>query len=99
WLKKHYQRFDRVFVDAPCSGTGSWRRNPDIRWSRQAANVTELTAMQDAILSRAARFVKPGGRLVYATCSLLREENDKRVEHFLGANSDFARVDAREVWR
>lgn len=99
WLKKHYGRFDRVLVDAPCSGTGSWRRNPDIRWSRQAANIAELTAMQDAILARAARFVRPGGRLVYATCSLLCQENDERVQHFLGANPSFALVDAREVWR
>lgn len=99
WMKRHHGRFDRVLVDAPCSGTGSWRRNPDARWSTQAAALSELTALQDAILDRAARFVKPGGRLVYATCSLLREENDERVRSFLARHGDFETVDAREVWR
>ncbi len=95
WMKKHYARFDRVFVDAPCSGTGSWRRNPDARWSRQAANLDELTALQDSIAARAANFVKPGGLLIYATCSLLRRENDDRVAHFLKQRKDFERIDAR----
>jgi 16S rRNA (cytosine967-C5)-methyltransferase len=99
WLKKHYGGFDRVLVDAPCSGTGSWRRNPDSRWSSQAANIDELCALQDAILARAARLVKPGGRLIYATCSLLPRENDRRVATFLAANPDFSALDAREIWR
>jgi len=99
WLKKHYERFDRVLVDAPCSGTGAWRRNPDVRWAKQAADIAERTVLQDSILGRAARFVKPGGHVIYATCSLLREENDRRVEHFLGANAAFEQVDAREIWR
>lgn len=98
-LKKMHARFDRVFVDAPCSGTGSWRRNPDARWSAQAANLDELTHLQDAILARAARFVKPGGRLIYATCSLLRIENDERVAAFLAAHDDFEQLDARAIWR
>jgi 16S rRNA (cytosine967-C5)-methyltransferase len=98
WMKKQYARFDRVFVDAPCSGTGSWRRNPDARWSKQAANLTELTALQDSIVARAANFVKPGGYLIYATCSLLRRENDDRVEHFLATRKDFERIDARTIW-
>jgi 16S rRNA (cytosine967-C5)-methyltransferase len=97
-MKKQYARFDRVFVDAPCSGTGSWRRNPDARWSKQAANLNELTALQDAIVTRAANFVKPGGYLIYATCSLLRRENDDRVEQFLKQRKDFERIDARTVW-
>lgn len=96
WMKRHYARFDRVFVDAPCSGTGSWRRNPDARWSKQAANLRELTALQDAIVTRAANFVKPGGHLIYATCSLLTRENDERVETFLAARKDFERIDARD---
>ncbi|MCE9524179.1 MAG: RsmB/NOP family class I SAM-dependent RNA methyltransferase [Alphaproteobacteria bacterium] len=98
WMKKQYGRFDRVLVDAPCSGTGSWRRNPDSRWSTQAANIDELTALQDAILARAAKLVKPGGRLIYATCSLLPRENDQRVEKFLKQNPEFSLVDAREIW-
>ena len=98
WMKRHYARFDRVFVDAPCSGTGSWRRNPDARWSKQAANLAELTALQDAIVTRAANFVKPGGYLIYATCSLLRRENDDRVEQFLGSRKDFERINARTIF-
>jgi len=99
WMKKRYGRFDRVLVDAPCSGTGSWRRNPDARWSNQAANLGELAALQDAILKRAARFVKPGGRLIYATCSLLRRENDDRVAAFLVEHQDFAAQNAADIWR
>ncbi len=98
WAKRHKLRFDRVLVDAPCSGTGSWRRNPDARWSLAAAKLDELAALQDEILERAARFVKPGGRLVYATCSLLPVENDERIKTFLGRNADFALSDARDVW-
>ena len=98
WMKKHYARFDRVFVDAPCSGSGSWRRNPDARWSKQAANLSELTALQDTIIARAANFVKPGGHLIYATCSLLRRENDDRVTTFLASRKDFERIDARALW-
>jgi 16S rRNA (cytosine967-C5)-methyltransferase len=98
WMKRHYAKFDRVFIDAPCSGTGSWRRNPDARWSRQAANLNELTALQDAIVTRAANFVKPGGHLIYATCSLLCRENDDRVEQFLRTRKDFERIDARMLF-
>jgi 16S rRNA (cytosine967-C5)-methyltransferase len=99
WMKKHHARFDRVLVDAPCSGTGSWRRNPDVRWSTHASNIAELTALQDAILARAAKFVKPDGRLIYATCSLLRTENDDRVAKFLENHPDFEAIDARDIWR
>jgi 16S rRNA (cytosine967-C5)-methyltransferase len=99
WMKKHYARFDRVLTDAPCSGTGSWRRNPDGRWSTQAANIDELTELQDSILDRAARLVKPGGRLIYATCSLLPRENDERVAAFLKAHPEFTVLDARDIWR
>jgi 16S rRNA (cytosine967-C5)-methyltransferase len=98
WMKKHHGRFDRVLVDAPCSGTGSWRRNPDARWSTQAANLDELTALQDAILRRAANFVKPGGHLIYATCSLLRRENDERVAQFLRDDPAFVPLDASKIW-
>jgi 16S rRNA (cytosine967-C5)-methyltransferase len=98
WSKKHRARFDRVLVDAPCSGTGSWRRNPDARWSASAAKLDELTALQDDILDKASRFVKPGGRLVYATCSLLPVENDDRIKAFLSRHDDFVLTSARDVW-
>lgn len=97
WMKRHYAKFDRVLVDAPCSGTGSWRRNPDARWSTQSAKLDELTKLQDAIVARAANFAKPGGHLIYATCSLLRRENDDRVAAFLDTRKDFERIDARTI--
>ena len=98
WAKRHRLRFDRVLVDAPCSGTGSWRRNPDARWSQAAAKLDELAALQDQILERAALFVKPGGRLIYATCSLLPSENEHRIKAFLAGNAAFALSDGRDLW-
>jgi 16S rRNA (cytosine967-C5)-methyltransferase len=97
-MKRLHGRFHRVLVDAPCSGTGSWRRNPDVRWSTHAANLTELTALQASILAGASSFVQPDGLLVYATCSLLPEENERQVETFLAANPGFHRVEARQHW-
>lgn len=89
WLKRRKRRFDRVLVDAPCTGVGAWRRNPDARWSRKSPPLADLVALQAEILTRAARLVRPGGRLVYATCSMLPEENELQVEAFLSANPDF----------
>ena len=99
WVKRHKASFDRVFVDAPCTGTGTWRRNPDAKWRLKPEDLTELTALQADILDSAARLVKPGGRLVYATCSLLREEDEQQVETFLAAHADFALLPAWKVWR
>ncbi|HOR22156.1 MAG TPA: hypothetical protein PLY43_05490, partial [Ruminococcus sp.] len=81
--KKHKASFDRVLVDAPCSGTGTWRRNPDARWKQMGPGLDELTGLQGRILSSASRLVKAGGRLVYATCSVLAEENENQIETFL----------------
>lgn len=97
-MKKLYGKFHRVLVDAPCSGTGSWRRNPDVRWSTHAAELDELTALQASILERAARFVQPGGHMIYATCSLLPEENDERIDAFLATHKHFQLEDARQIW-
>jgi 16S rRNA (cytosine967-C5)-methyltransferase len=97
WVKRHKGGFDRVLVDAPCSGTGAWRRNPDARWRAQDAGLEGLTALQAEILASAARLVKPGGRLVYATCSLLTEENEAQVEAFLAAHPAFQAVPLSEV--
>jgi 16S rRNA (cytosine967-C5)-methyltransferase len=99
WVKRHAQSFDRVFVDAPCLGTGTWRRNPDAKWRAGPADLAELVARQRDILASAARLVRPGGRLVYVTCSLLREENEDRAEAFLAAMPDFALVPAAAVWQ
>ena len=80
WVKRHAAGFDRVFVDAPCTGTGTWRRNPDAKWRLKPEDVTELPALQADILDSAQRLVKPGGRLIYATCSLLMEEDEDQVD-------------------
>jgi 16S rRNA (cytosine967-C5)-methyltransferase len=85
--------FDRVLVDAPCSGLGTIRRDPDIRWRREEADLPRLAAQQLELLARAAAVVRPGGRLVYATCSSEAEENEHVVEAFLAARHDFALVD------
>ncbi len=98
WIKRNAGGFDRVLVDAPCSGTGTWRRNPDAKWQTDETTIAELVARQKAILASAARLVKPGGRLVYATCSLLPEENEDRVEDFLATHGQFRTVPVTEVW-
>jgi 16S rRNA (cytosine967-C5)-methyltransferase len=98
WVKRHLASFDRVFVDAPCTGIGTWRRNPDAKWRLTPTDVTELVALQAEILDSAQRLVKPGGRLVYATCSLLREENEEQAENFLATHPEFTLVPIGKVW-
>jgi 16S rRNA (cytosine967-C5)-methyltransferase len=90
WLKRQKGNFDRVLVDAPCTGTGTWRRNPDGRWTLQPEDLAELVPKQSDILDQAARLVKPGGRLVYATCSVLPVENERQIEAFVERHPDFA---------
>src|SRR5690606_13444192 len=87
----------RVLVDAPCSGTGTLRRNPDIKWRQDPAALDELCELQARILASAARCVAPGGRLVYATCSLLPAENEIQAERFLAAHPGFRQVAAADV--
>ena len=87
--------FDRVLVDAPCSGLGTIRRDPDIRWRRSADEFAGLAARQRHLLDRAAAVVAPGGRLVYATCSSEPDENEDVVEAFLATHPDFYRLDLR----
>ena len=96
-LKRLQGKFDRVLVDAPCSGLGTLRRNPDLKWRQSPDDIQELTAKQQSILDRASRLVKGGGKLVYATCSLLKEENEQVVEAFLAAHPDFRQVNAAEI--
>ena len=93
-IKRLAGKIDRVLVDAPCTGFGTLRRNPDLKWRQPESAVAELARKQDAILAAAATLVKPGGRLVYATCSVLPDENDAVVERFLAAHPAFARGDA-----
>ncbi|AUH32136.1 RsmB/NOP family class I SAM-dependent RNA methyltransferase [Paracoccus tegillarcae] len=87
--------YDLVVADVPCSGSGTWRRAPDAKWSFDSSRLNELTQVQDEILATAALHVGPGGHLAYMTCSLLREENDDRVAAFLAASADFQLIDQR----
>lgn len=96
-LKRLNGKFDRVLVDAPCSGLGTLRRNPDLKWRQTIQDVTELNVKQTNILARAAKLTKAGGRLVYATCSLLRDENEAIVDAFLSAHPDFKLTPANEI--
>ena len=96
-IKRLAGKADRVLIDAPCSGLGTLRRNPDLKWRQSPQSVAELTRKQASILRAAAAMVKPGGRVVYATCSLLAEENEAIVEAFLAANPAFHLVDCDSV--
>jgi 16S rRNA (cytosine967-C5)-methyltransferase len=93
-VKRLAGKIDRVLVDAPCSGLGTLRRNPDLKWRQSPAALAELTAKQGAILHAAAGLVKTGGRLVYATCSVLAEENQDIVAAFLSRHPDFEAIPA-----
>jgi 16S rRNA (cytosine967-C5)-methyltransferase len=93
-VKRLAGKIDRVLVDAPCSGMGTLRRNPDLKWRQSPKAVAELQAKQLAILDSASRLLKPGGRLVYATCSLLEDENERVASAFGGAHPEFVAQDA-----
>jgi len=92
-------RFDLVLVDAPCTGSGTWRRKPDSKWRLKPANIPERQAEQARVLDLGAGLVKPGGRLVYVTCSVLPEENADQVASFLARHADFAALPYGEAWR
>ena len=96
-VKRLAGKVDRVLVDAPCSGLGTLRRNPDVKWRQRPEDIDELNAKQAAILAGASRLVKPGGRLVYATCSILDEENEAIVSQFLAAHEDFTLLPVKDV--
>ncbi len=91
-------RCDKVLVDAPCTGTGTWRRRPDTKWRLTAKNLDERTAQQQDALKQASRFVRPGGELIYVTCSVLPQENEEQVRRFAAGNSDFEIVSALPAW-
>jgi 16S rRNA (cytosine967-C5)-methyltransferase len=96
-VKRLAGKIDRVLVDAPCSGLGTLRRNPDLKFRQSPDSLTELTVKQAAILTSASRLLKKGGRLVYATCSILPEENQHIVQAFLAAHPDFVLRPAGEA--
>ncbi len=89
WLSRQAKRFDRVLCDVPCSGTGTWRRNPDLRYRFDETDLAELITLQQDILRQASKLVTPGGKLIYSTCSMLPEENEAQIEEFLKSNPDF----------
>ncbi|MBX3655473.1 MAG: RsmB/NOP family class I SAM-dependent RNA methyltransferase [Ramlibacter sp.] len=96
-IKRLAGKIDRVLVDAPCSGLGTLRRNPDLKWRQSPQAVEELVAKQTAILQSAARLLKPGGRLVYATCSVLPQENEAIAQAFSAANREFSPLAVGEI--
>jgi 16S rRNA (cytosine967-C5)-methyltransferase len=96
-IKRLAGKIDRVLVDAPCSGLGTLRRNPDVKWRQQPSAIGEMQEKQAAILAGAARLLKGGGRLVYATCSFLNDENDFIAQQFLATHADFVLVPMSKV--
>ena len=93
-----HDRADLVLIDAPCTGSGTWRRRPDAKWRLTEAQLATRIEEQDGVLSDGARLVRPGGRLVYVTCSILPEENEARVAAFLAREPEFALADPAESW-
>ncbi|MEM1307784.1 MAG: RsmB/NOP family class I SAM-dependent RNA methyltransferase [Pseudomonadota bacterium] len=91
-------RFDTAFVDAPCSGSGTWRRRPDAKWRLKPESLEARRAEQHTVIRRGAEMVRPGGRLVYVTCSVLADENDAQVSEFLRDTTDFALVPFADAW-
>ena len=96
-IKRLRGKMDRVLVDAPCTGLGTLRRNPDLKWRQSTEAVAELTVKQAAILASAARLLKPGGRLVYATCSLLTAENEEIAQAFSAAHPNFKPLSVKDL--
>ncbi|MEF3193538.1 MAG: RsmB/NOP family class I SAM-dependent RNA methyltransferase [Halothiobacillaceae bacterium] len=94
-LKRAKGSFDRILIDAPCSGTGTWRRNPDLKW--RPLDLKALNRTQLELLEGSVRLLKPGGRIVYATCSILQEENERIVEQFLARHPEFSLLPAAEI--
>tara|TARA_R110002124_G_scaffold286271_3_gene466659 strand:- start:18656 stop:19948 length:1293 start_codon:yes stop_codon:yes gene_type:complete len=92
-------KMDRVVIDAPCTGTGTWRRRPDTKWKLTPDLLAQRVAEQAAILAEGPRYLKPGGTLVYITCSILPEENDEQIAAFLAASPAFASIDPQSLWQ
>lgn len=93
WVKRHKDHMDIVLIDAPCSGSGTWRRSPDALWKLSPENLKNLAETQKNILNSACRLVKEGGTLIYATCSIFKEENHQQVSKFLADHPEFELVD------
>ncbi len=98
WVQQAGGSCDRVLVDAPCTGTGAWRRDPDARWRFEPRDLDDIRETQRRILDQASGLVAPGGRLIYATCSLLQEENEQQLMWFLENHAEFAPLPIDKVW-
>src|SRR3546814_14972 len=98
FLQEMEGRADRVLLDVPCTGSGTWRRNPEARWRYDPASLDEVLRRQAGLLDDGARLVKPGGVLVYATCSVLPVENCDQIDRFLGHHGEFTELPLSEVW-
>ena len=96
-IKRLRGKFDRVLVDAPCTGTGTLRRNPDLKWRLSVDELKRINTVQKSVIEEASKLVKAGGRLVYATCSMLHEENQAVVDDFLSRHPEFTRLNATDV--
>jgi 16S rRNA (cytosine967-C5)-methyltransferase len=97
-LPELVDNMDMVFVDAPCSGSGAWRRHPDARWRLTPEQLATYNELQDQVLDRGARYVSPGSRMIYATCSLFTQENEDRVTAFLERHPEFSCVEWQDAW-
>jgi 16S rRNA (cytosine967-C5)-methyltransferase len=91
--------FDIVLVDAPCSGSGTWRRTPELKWRLTRERLQGLIGLQTRLIDEGARHTAPGGRLVYATCSLLPSENEDVIAAFLARHPDFRRLAVQDIWQ
>jgi 16S rRNA (cytosine967-C5)-methyltransferase len=98
FVKRHKDSADCVLIDAPCSGLGTWRRNPDLKWRFHESDLREIHAIQARILDSASRLVKRGGYLLYVTCSLLQSENEKAIAAFLTHQKKFRVADGEKIW-
>lgn len=99
WFKRQHNRFDRVLVDAPCTGTGTWRRNPDLKNRLTPIDLEELIVLQQKILHQAQQYLKPGGRLIYVTCSVLEAENNQQVDWLLNKYPQLKNISVGNVWQ
>jgi 16S rRNA (cytosine967-C5)-methyltransferase len=98
WLRRQKGNFDIVLIDAPCTSSGTWRRNPDLRWNTYGPSTEEIQQMQADILRRVHPIVKVGGRLIYATCSLFKQENEEQIEKFLQEQDNFKIIPVAQAW-
>jgi len=99
WVAEHAETADRVLLDVPCTGSGTWRRHPSAKWRLTPIELEDAITTQRRIMASAAHMVKPGGRLIYATCSILPEENEEQIDWFLTENPAFETVDCRLLWQ